>query len=161
VSALLAVRDNLAAVGVLVDALARTRLADQLSGSRAKRTADQRTLDAVIAIGHGQATGVHITSSIRGAPVASITTRSNPIAIPLAAGIMCQGRQEILIQRVVAPHRPGLFPPSPPRTAAAARRVGQLAEPVRQLDPASIDLEPLGHPSSPGTLRASAASAAG
>lgn len=35
---------------------------------------------------HG--TGVHITSSIRGAPVASITTRSNPIAIPAAGGMI-------------------------------------------------------------------------
>ncbi len=33
------------------------------------------------------ATGVQITSSIRGAPVASITSRSNPKAIPLAGGI--------------------------------------------------------------------------
>ena len=33
-------------------------------------------------------TGVHITSSTRGAPVASITTRSNPIAIPAAGGMI-------------------------------------------------------------------------
>jgi len=36
---------------------------------------------------HGSATGVHITWSMRVAPVASITSRSNPSATPQAAGI--------------------------------------------------------------------------
>ena len=36
---------------------------------------------------HGSATGVHITCSMRSAPVANITSRSNPSAMPEACGI--------------------------------------------------------------------------
>ena len=42
----------------------------------------------------GRATGVHNTSSIRAAPVASITSRSKPRAAPLAGGICARAARK-------------------------------------------------------------------
>src|SRR5262245_25727588 len=47
----------------------------------------KRFHDLLLHTTYGSTTGVHITWSIRCAPVASITSRSSPSAIPLACGI--------------------------------------------------------------------------
>ena len=48
----------------------------------------------------GSATGVHSTCSMRGAPVASITSRSKPSAMPEAGGICAERGEKILVDRI-------------------------------------------------------------
>ena len=50
-------------------------------------------------------TGAHSTCSIVGAPVASITSRSKPSAMPLAGRHVGEGGQEVLVQRDSARRR--------------------------------------------------------
>ena len=69
----------------------------------------------------GSATGVHSTCSMRGAPVASITSRSKPSATPLAGGIVAQARRGNPRRSDSARRRAAPSRPSPPRTGGAAR----------------------------------------
>ncbi len=62
-------------------------------------------------------TGAQITSSIRGAPVASITSRSKPSAMPAAGGHQRQRRQKILVQRIAL-----AIDPLPSRPSPASKR---------------------------------------
>ena len=66
-------------------------------------------------------TGVHITCSIWDAPVASITSRSKPSAIPLACGHDRESLQEILVDRIGLAIDPAAAPPFPPRNGCRWR----------------------------------------
>ena len=81
---------------------------------------------------------------MRDAPVASITSRSKPSAMPLAGGIAARRREEVLVERVALAIDPHLLVHLGLEAAALLGRVGQLAEGVGELDPAGIELEPLG-----------------
>ena len=97
-------------------------------------------------IGSVSGTGAHITCSIREAPVASITRRSKPSAMPLASGICGERGQKILVDRIAFAIDPHLLRHLDLEAAALLGRVRQFAEGVREFDAAGIKLEPLGHP---------------
>ncbi len=92
------------------------------------------------------ARGVQITSSIRRAPVASITSRSKPSAMPPPSGI-CPSALRKSSSRGSARRRPRSFSSiSAAKRPALLGRVGQFAERVGELDAAGIEFEPLRHP---------------
>ncbi len=96
------------------------------------------------ASGYLSVSGVQMTCSMRVAPDASMTRRSNPSAQPEAGGIARKRREEVLIQRValavalLSLVHLGLEP------AALQGGIGQLAEAVGELDATAIELEALG-----------------
>ena len=90
------------------------------------------------------ATGVHSTCSMRGAPVASITSRSKPSAMPDAGGICRQRGEEILVDRIALAMHALLLGHLALEAAALLGRVGELAEGIGDLDAADIKLEAFG-----------------
>ena len=110
----------------------------------------------------GPGSGVQSTCSMRGAPVASITSRSKPSALPRACGMSGERGQEVLVDRIALAVEALLLGHLGLEAAALLGRVGQLAEAVGELDAADIELEALGHARDRrGFGRASAASARG
>jgi hypothetical protein len=85
---------------------------------------------------------------MRGAPVASITSRSNPIAIHarLAGMHLRESGEQVLVDRVALAVDALLLVHLGLEAAALFGGIGQLAEAIGQFDPASIKLEPLRHP---------------
>ena len=89
-------------------------------------------------------TGAHSTCSIVGAPVASITSRSKPSAMPLAGGIWASAARKSSSSGIALAVEPLLQVHLGLEAAALLDRVGELAEAVGELDAAGIELEALG-----------------
>ncbi len=111
---------------------------------------------------HGSATGVHITCSMRCAPVASITSRSKPSATPQAGGMARERGEKILVHRIALAVDALLLGHRRLEARALLGGVGQFAEGVGEFDAAGIELEALGHlVAARLSARASAASGSG
>ena len=97
-----------------------------------------------LAFTYGSTTGVQITWSIRCAPVASITSRSKPSAMPLACGICAKRVEKILVDRIALAMDALLFRHRRLEARALLGGIGQLAESVGKFHAAGIKLEALG-----------------
>ena len=73
-----------------------------------------------------------------------MTSRSKPKAMPACLWHRGEGCEEVLVERVALAIDPLLLVHLDLEAAALLGRVGQLAEGVGELDPAGIELEPLG-----------------
>ena len=88
-----------------------------------------------IAVSSPVSTGVHCTRSMRGAPVASITSRSRPSATPLASRHFGERRQEILVDRIALAVDPRLLVHLGGETAALLAGSVSSAKPLASSTP--------------------------
>ena len=89
-------------------------------------------------------TGVQITCSMWDAPVASITSRSKPSAIPHAGGMIAKACKKSSSSRIGLAIDPQTFRHGRLKTAALKTGVRQFAKSIGEFDAAGIKFKPLG-----------------